>query len=527
MEQSRRRTVARLGGLGAVAAVAVSLAVVATAPAGAADEGQVLGADSATAIEGSYIVKFKDGAAARAADTAAQYDGTVTRTFTAAMQGFSAQMSEQDAKRLAADPAVEFVQQNQTVKLVEDQPNPPSWGLDRVDQRDLPLDSNYSYATTAANVHAYVIDTGIETTHPDFGGRAAHGFDAVDNDDDATDCHGHGTHVAGTVGGTAHGLAKEAALVAVRVLSCSGSGTTEQVVAGIDWVTQNAVKPAVANMSLGGGVDAAIDSAVQASIASGVTYAIASGNSSADACNFSPARVPEAITVNATDLNDAQASFSNFGTCTDIYAPGVDITSSWLDGGTNTISGTSMATPHVAGAAALFLADNPEAAPADVATALTTNGTPDKVTNPGEGSPNVLLFTGSGDGNPPPPPPPPPPPTGCDAAPNTNRVSIPDAGDAVTSATEIAGCEGNAGASSTVAVDIAHTYRGDLVIDLVSPSGQTYRLKDSDGFDGGDDVNETFTVDLSGETANGTWTLSVQDVFSIDTGTLNGWTLDL
>jgi subtilisin family serine protease len=520
MEQSRRRVLTRLAVFGTAAAAAVAAAVMATAPAGAA-EGQVLGAGSANAIDGSYIVKFKDGVTAAADTTAIKYHGTIERTFSAALHGFSAKMSEQDAKYLAADPAVEFVQQNQTVKLVADQPNPPSWGQDRVDQRDLPLDNNYSYATTAGNVHAYVIDTGIETTHPEFGGRATSGFDAVDNDNDATDCHGHGTHVSGTIGGSTFGLAKEVQLVAVRVLSCSGSGTTEQVVAGIDWVTQNAVKPAVANMSLGGGADAAIDSAVQASIASGVTYAIASGNSSADACGFSPARVPEAITVNATDINDAQASFSNFGTCTDIYAPGVDITSSWLNGGTNTISGTSMATPHVAGAAALYLADHPDAAPADVATALTGNATPDKVTGVGAGSPNKLLFTGAGGT-----PPPPPPPTGCEAVANSTRVAIPDAGNAVTSTTEITGCDGNASNAAKITVDITHTYRGDLVIDLISPSGKSYRLKDSSG-DPADDVNETYTVDLGSEAANGTWTLSVRDVFSIDTGTLNGWTLDL
>jgi subtilisin family serine protease len=478
----------------------------------------VLGAGSPTAIEGSYIVKFKDGAAMRADSTAAKYGGTVKRTFSAALHGFAASMSEQEAKFLAADPSVEFVQQNQKVTLLDDQANPPSWGQDRVDQRDLPLDNNYSFSTTASNVHAYIIDTGVETTHPEFGGRATSGFDAVDNDNDATDCNGHGTHVSGTIGGSTYGLAKEVQIVAVRVLDCSGSGTTEGVVAGIDWVTQNAVKPAVANMSLGGGADAALDAAVQNSIASGVTYGIASGNSSADACGFSPARVPEAITVNASDINDAQASFSNFGTCTDIYAPGVDITSSWLNGGTNTISGTSMATPHVVGASALYLADHPDAAPAAVATALTGNATPDKISGAGAGSPNLLLFTGAGGGD--------PEPGNCDAVANTSRVAIPDAGPAVTSATEIAGCDGNASTSSKVSVDITHTYRGDLTIDLIAPSGTAYRLKDS-GNDGTDDVNETYTVNLGGETANGTWTLSVRDVFSIDTGTLNGWTLDL
>jgi subtilisin family serine protease len=523
MEKSARRTAVRLAGLGLGAAAAVGLAIVATAPAGAA-EGHVLGVNSPTAVQGSYIVKFKDGVAARADSTAAKYDGTVKYTYHAAMHGFAATMSEQDAKYLAADPAVEFVQQSQKVKLVTDQPNPPSWGQDRVDQRDLPLDKNYSYSTTASNVHAYVIDTGIETTHPEFGGRATSGFDAVDNDNDATDCNGHGTHVSGTIGGSTYGLAKEVQLVAVRVLDCSGSGTTDQVVAGIDWVTANAVKPAVANMSLGGGADTAIDEAVQRSIAAGVTYSIASGNSSADACDFSPARVPEAITVNATDINDAQASFSNFGTCTDIYAPGVDITSSWLNGGTNTISGTSMATPHVTGASALYLADHPDAAPADVAAALTANATPDKVTGAGTDSPNKLLFTGSGAT---PPPPPPPPPGDCDAVATTAGLSIPDAGAAVTSPAQISGCEGNASATATVAVDITHTYRGDLQVDLIAPSGTAYRLKDSDGGDSGQNVNQTFTVNLGNEVANGTWTLSVRDVFSIDTGTLNSWTLDL
>ncbi|HWM06763.1 MAG TPA: S8 family peptidase, partial [Actinophytocola sp.] len=348
MQPTHGRTLRRLAGLGFAAAAAVGLAVISTAPAGAA-EGKILGADSATAIDGSYVVVFKDGAQASVADTAARYGADVDQTYRAALKGFAGSMSEQAAKQLAADPAVAFVQQNQTVSIVADQPNPPSWGLDRIDQRDLPLNNNYSYATTASNVTAYVIDTGIDFDHPDFGTRATSGFDAIDGGS-ADDCHGHGTHVSGTVGGTTYGVAKEVKLVGVRVLSCSGSGTTAQVVAGIDWVTANAVEPAVANMSLGGGVDAAIDSATQRSIASGVTYAIASGNSSTNACNFSPARVPEAITVNSSNRSDARSSFSNFGTCTDIFAPGEGITSAWLNGGNNTISGTSMATPHVAGA---------------------------------------------------------------------------------------------------------------------------------------------------------------------------------
>ncbi len=519
MGRVRAVSVRRLLSAGFATAVAIGLAVVGTAPASAA-EGQVLGTDSATAVAGSYIVVYKDGHAAAANSTATSFGGKVTNRYHAVFNGFAASMSEQQAKQLAADPNVAFVQQNQVLSLTTDQPNPPSWGLDRVDQRDLPLNNNYSYTTTASNVHAYIIDTGADLDHPDFGGRMTSGFDAIDGGT-ADDGHGHGTHVAGNIGGNTYGLAKGVNLVAVRVLNNSGSGTTAQVVAGIDWVTANAVLPAVANMSLGGGVDATLDAAVQRSIANGhVTYAIASGNSNADACGFSPARVPEAITVNASTRTDARASFSNFGSCTDIFAPGQDITSDWLNGGTNTISGTSMATPHVTGAAALYLADHPTALPAAGQSALTAAASSGRISNPGDANtPNKLLYTGTGANEP-------PPSNGaCPAATNANNFTIND-NSTVSSPITIAGCTGTASTASTVAVNIVHTYRGDLVVDLVAPDGTAYNLLNRSG-GSADNVNQTFTVNLSSETANGTWNLRVRDAASLDTGFIDSWTLDL
>jgi subtilisin family serine protease len=363
------------------------------APATAA-QGQILNADSATAIQGSYIVVLKDSAKSASPTLAGKYGGSVKHVYKSALNGFAATMSAAQARRLAADPAVEYVEADQVVHTTATQTNPPSWGLDRIDQRDLPLNRAYTYPTTATNVNAYIVDTGIRLTHSDFGGRARTGFDAVTPGGTANDCNGHGTHVAGTVGGTAHGVAKGVTLYAVRVLSCSGSGSITGVVAGVDWVTSNHRKPAVANMSLGGGANATLDAAVRRSIAAGVTYAVASGNSNTNACTFSPARVAEAISVNATQSNDARASFSNIGTCTDIFAPGVSITSAWhtSNTATNSISGTSMASPHVAGVAALYLSANPAATPAQVQSTLISRSTPNKVTSAGTGSPNRLLF---------------------------------------------------------------------------------------------------------------------------------------
>ncbi|MDX3006782.1 S8 family peptidase [Kribbella solani] len=361
----------------------------------------VRGAGSPNAIPGSYIVVLagqNSRAQTRVAtqSLAASYDVKVRDQYGASIKGFSAAMDTDQAKKLAADPRVAYVQQNQKITVSQDD---PPWGLDRTDQRDLPLDKKYEPSTDAKNVNVYVIDTGIYAKHKDFGDRASVGTDTVGDGQNGVDCMGHGSHVAGTIGGTTYGVAKAAHLVAVRVLDCKGGGSTESVVAGIDWVTKNAKKPAVANMSLGGGADDALDAAVKASIGAGITYAVAAGNEGTDACQSSPAREPLAITVGATDAQDQRATFSNFGKCVDLFAPGADITSVGITGpdATAKMSGTSMATPHVAGGIALYLADHPDATPADVTKALVTNSTPDKVGDPGTGSPNKLLYLGKPD----------------------------------------------------------------------------------------------------------------------------------
>ncbi|CRK61917.1 Alkaline serine exoprotease A precursor [Alloactinosynnema sp. L-07] len=386
--------------LGLFAATAVAVGVTAI-PATAA-EGIVLGADRADAVTDSYIVVVKDSAAPRSASArtastlTAKYGGTVTTAWQNSVNGFAARMSPAQARKLAADPAVAYVEQDAQVKMTEDQLNPPSWGLDRVDQRNLPLDNKYSFGTRASNVTAYVIDTGVRVSHTTFEGRATWGTNTVDTNN--TDCNGHGTHVAGTVGGKEYGIAKGVKIVGVKVLNCQGSGTTSGVISGIDWVSANAVKPAVANMSLGGGASTTLDTAVRNSIAKGITYSLASANDNKDGCNYSPARVAEGITVNASDNKDARATFSNWGTCTDIFAPGVGIMSAWMtdDTSTKSISGTSMAAPHVAGAAAVWLANKPGDTPAQVQAGLIAAATPSKVTNPGTGSPNRLLYIDPG-----------------------------------------------------------------------------------------------------------------------------------
>ncbi|MBO2454522.1 S8 family peptidase [Actinomadura barringtoniae] len=330
------------------------------------------------------------------------YGGSVQRSYGTALKGYAGRMTPGQAAAIAADPSVAYVEKDTEVQASTgvhantEQPNPPSWGLDRIDQRDLPLDSSYSYSTTAGNVTAYLVDTGLRTTHTQFGGRASIGADEVGDGRNGQDCAGHGTHVAGTVGGKDYGVAKAVKLVAVRVLNCNGRGSASSIIAAADWITAHAAKPAVVNMSINGPANSSEDAAIRKSIASGVTWVVSSGNDDRDACGNSPGRIGEALVVNNATSSDARRSDSNYGSCTDLFAPGTSIKSAWNSGdtATNTISGTSMAAPHVTGAAALWLAAHPTATPADVQNALTGAATKSKVKDAGSGTPNRLLFTG-------------------------------------------------------------------------------------------------------------------------------------
>ncbi len=480
----------RLAGVRFVRTVATALLVTAataafTAVPAAAQDGQILAVGTQRVVPDSYLVILKSNVDADATQSQLLklFGGTSGHTYRAALKGFELNASEAVAKKIAAHPAVDFVQQNGIYTIQDTQTPVPSWGLDRIDQADLPLNNSYTYPNTASNVKIYVIDTGIRITHTDFGGRAVWGTNAVDTNN--TDCHGHGTHVAGTSGGTSYGVAKAAALVAVKVLNCQGSGTTAQVVAGINWVTTDhaAGAAAVANMSLGGGVDTAIDNAVANSISDGVTYAIAAGNSNANACNFSPARVPAAITLGASESNDARASYSNFGTCLDLFSPGSGITSAWAtsDTATNTISGTSMASPHAAGAAALILSANPTWTPQQVRDSMVANATPNKVTSPGTGSPNLLLKVGA-------------------AAPPTQDFSV-----------SVSPASGTiaAGSSGTTTVNTATTLGAPQTVNLSAsglPSGVSASFSPSSVTSGD---SSTLTLTVASSTANGTYPITI------------------
>ncbi|MEE8446968.1 MAG: S8 family serine peptidase [Gemmatimonadota bacterium] len=362
----------------------------------AASRGPLVGPDD-------WIVVFRDDVVdppGLARQLIATHGGSLRFTYQYALKGFAATLPTQAIEGIRNNPNVAYVEADGVVveDAITSSQSPATWGLDRIDQPILPLDNAYNYNFDGTGVTAYIIDTGIRTTHNEFGssgGRASEGFDAIDGVLDGQDCRGHGTHVAGTVGGSTYGVAKNVTLVAVRVLNCQGSGSYSQVIAGIDWVTNNHVAPAVANMSLGGGFSTSLNDAVNGSVAAGVTYAVSAGNDNRDACTKSPASAADALTVGSTTSSDSRSSFSNFGTCVDIFAPGSSITSAYKtnDDATATFSGTSMSSPHVAGAAALRLEQCPGEAPGDVASAITGAATAGVISNTGPGSPDLLLYS--------------------------------------------------------------------------------------------------------------------------------------
>ncbi|MEV0957649.1 S8 family peptidase [Streptomyces sp. NPDC049951] len=355
---------------------------------------------SARAVPGQYIVTLAP--EQKPAAMAEQLGVSTLFTYSKVLHGFAATLTSAQLEQVRGDAGVQAVEENSEASVSPPAVKPAggaravagSWGQDRIDQRNLPLDGTYDVDGTGEGVTAYILDTGIESAHSEFGGRVGAGYDAIGDGRDGEDCNGHGTHVAGTVAGATYGVAPAASLVPVRVLDCEGSGTWAGIIAGLDWIAQNAERPAVVNASLGGPASSAVDDAFDALAAEGTLPVVAAGNEDQDACDVSPARADGVLAVGASDNQDRQATFSNWGTCVWLYAPGVDIVSAKLGGGSTTLSGTSMASPHVAGAAALYKEQHPDASPQDVADALATEATPDVLTGLGAGSPDRLLRTG-------------------------------------------------------------------------------------------------------------------------------------
>jgi len=396
---------ARYSALGALALTALALSAC-TEPITAVDTDitsatQSLADPSRPTTSASYIVQFGDDerdVPGLARQLVSANGGALRFTYTAALKGFAAELPPQAVEALMRNPRVRLVEPDVQVQLFAGgtQTSPPSWGLDRIDQRSTARDGSYTYGNDGSGVHAYIFDTGIRSTHTQFTGRLGTGYTVIADGNGTEDCQGHGTHVAGTVGGTLHGVAKGVTLHAIRVFGCTGGASTSGIISALDWVVKNGQRPAVANMSLGGGFSSTFNTAIQNAVAAGITVVVAAGNSTADACNVSPASAPAAITVGSSASSDAMSSFSNHGPCVDLFAPGSSIVSTSYAGNTatTTMSGTSMASPHVAGAAALFLAANPSATPAQVDAALKTNATGNTISSLPVNTPNLLLFTG-------------------------------------------------------------------------------------------------------------------------------------
>ena len=572
-------------------------------------------------VPGRYIVVLKNQVARLSAESArgasdvpsvarslsTKHRAKLLRSYQHALRGFVVEADQNALAQLLNDPGVAYVEEDGMGSIYATQNN-ATWGIDRTDQRNLPLSTTYTYDTDATGVHAYILDTGVRADHTEFSGRMGNGFSARPGDASTGDCHGHGTHVAGTVAGTTWGVAKKATVHPVRTFDCTGNGQVSEAIAAIDWVAANHIKPAVANMSFGFPGSTAIDNSINNLINAGVVVVAAAGNSNDDACSGSPRRVPRALTIGASDRNDARSVWSSsqasgWGSCVDLFAPGTDIVSAGIASATASApnSGTSMATPHVAGVVALYLATHPSATPDEVHAAIVNNATAGKVTGNLRGTPNLLLHSlfsaGPGPGNNAPVANFMSSATGLtvtftdtssdsdgsivsrswnfgdgttstatnpsktyttagtytvtltvtddDGATHTKTasvtvggtggvqtysngadVSIPDSNaTGVSSSIAVTGRSGNAPSNAKVSVNIPHTYRGDLIVDLIAPDGSVYNLHNRTGGSANDVIIVDRVINLSSEALNGNWKLRVADRAPQDVGKIDSWSI--